>query len=89
MLSAPDGEFLHPLTREFFATSIDERTNVLLSEDYHFCEKWRELGGRIFAIPSIKLEHVGSYVYGGDPLPSLKGSRQVSQVRRQYPSGSI
>jgi hypothetical protein len=85
----PDGEFLHPLTREFFATSIDERTNVLLSEDYHFCEKWRELGGRIFAIPSIKLEHVGSYVYGGDPLPSLKGSRQVSQVRRQYPSGSI
>lgn len=54
-----------PMTHEFFATSIDE-TGCLLSEDYHFCELWRKHGGKVHAIPSIKLEHIGNYTYGGD-----------------------
>lgn len=59
------GEYLQPLTHEFFATSIDE-TGCLLSEDYHFCELWRKHGGKVHAMPSIKLEHIGNYTYGGD-----------------------
>jgi len=59
------GEFLKPLTHEFFATSIDA-SGALLSEDYHFCELWRKHGGKIYANPFIKLEHVGTYVFGGD-----------------------
>jgi len=62
-------EFIKPLTHEFFATSIDE-TGALLSEDYHFCDLWRKHGGQIFANPFIKLEHVGTYVYGGDIVKS-------------------
>ena len=64
-----DGEYIKPLTHEFFATSIDE-TGALLSEDYHFCDLWRKHGGKIYANPFIKLEHVGTYVYGGDILKS-------------------
>ena len=64
-----DGEYVHPLTREFFATSIDQ-SGALLSEDYHFCELWRKYGGSIHANPFIKLEHVGTYVYGGDIIKS-------------------
>ena len=60
-----DGQYTMPLTHEFFATSIDE-TGALLSEDYHFCELWRKHGGKIYANPFIKLEHVGTYVYTGD-----------------------
>jgi len=63
------GEYLKPLTHEFFATSIDD-TGALLSEDYHFCELWRKHGGKIFANPFIKLEHVGTYVYGGNIVRS-------------------
>ncbi len=59
------GEYVKPLTYEFFATSIDH-TGALLSEDYHFCEIWRKLGGTIWANPFIKLDHVGTYVFGGD-----------------------
>lgn len=59
------GEYVKPLTHEFFATSIDA-SGALLSEDYHFCELWRKHGGRIHANPFIPLEHVGTYVYGGD-----------------------
>ena len=64
-----NGEYIKPLTHEFFATSIDE-TGALLSEDYHFCDLWRKHGGKIYANPFIKLEHVGTYVYGGDILKS-------------------
>ena len=63
------GEYQKPLTHEFFATSIDA-SGALLSEDYHFCELWREHGGKIHAHPFIKLEHVGTYIFGGDILKS-------------------
>ena len=63
------GEYAKPLTHEFFATSIDD-SGALLSEDYHFCELWRKHGGTIWANPFIKLEHVGTYVFGGDIVKS-------------------
>jgi len=37
---------------EYFATSIEESTNRLLSEDYHFCSIYRAMGGqRLIAAP--------------------------------------
>jgi hypothetical protein len=63
------GEYVKPLTYEFFATSIDH-TGALLSEDYHFCELFRKHGGKIHAHPFIKLDHVGTHVFGGDILKS-------------------
>jgi hypothetical protein len=65
----PDGEYEKPLTYEFFATSIDA-SGALLSEDYHFCELFRKHGGKIYAHPFVKLDHVGTYVYNGDILKS-------------------
>jgi len=59
------GEYAKPLTHEFFATSIDA-SGTLLSEDYHFCETFRKHGGKVYANPFIKLDHVGAYVYTGD-----------------------
>lgn len=34
------------------------------SEDYHFCRKWRALGGAVLADPSVRLIHHGSFPYG-------------------------
>ena len=65
----PDGEYEKPLTHEFFATSIDE-SGALLSEDYHFCELFRKHGGKVYAHPFLKLDHVGTYIYNGDILKS-------------------
>jgi hypothetical protein len=59
------GEYVKPLTYEFFATSIDA-SGALLSEDYHFCETFRKHGGQIYANPFIPLQHVGTYVYSGN-----------------------
>jgi len=34
-----------------------------LSEDWSFCERWRRLGGKIFADTSIVLRHIGKVDY--------------------------
>ncbi len=68
------GDFLHPLTHEFFATSRDD-DGVLLSEDYHFCATWRRLGGRVFAQPFLRFTHVGPHVFAGDIAKSGGAAR--------------
>jgi hypothetical protein len=35
----------------------------LLSEDWAFCERWKAIGGKIFADTSIVLKHIGSADY--------------------------
>jgi hypothetical protein len=56
--------------REFFATSIEDGTRRLLSEDYHFCNKWREIGGKVYAAPWMRLAHCGTYIFEGQLLPA-------------------
>ncbi len=58
------GEFVRPLTKQFFDTSIDE-TGCLLSEDYHFCALWRKHGGRVYANTKLKFNHIGTHIFGG------------------------
>ena len=40
---------------------------MYLGEDYSFCQRWREMGGKIWAIPEVPLVHVGecTYTMGG------------------------
>ena len=50
---------------EFFTTSIDEESNRLLSEDYHFCKLARKNGYKIYAAPWADLTHTGTYNFNG------------------------
>lgn len=50
---------------EFFATSIDPTHNVLLSEDYHFCQLWKKHGGLVHIAPWANLTHNGTYEFSG------------------------
>lgn len=54
-----------PFMYALFDTWIDPEGNYL-SEDYTFCERWRGLGGKIYADTSIKLTHTGYYPFEGD-----------------------
>lgn len=56
---------------EFFATSIDEESNRLLSEDYHFCKIAREAGFKVYAAPWANFGHTGTYTFSGT-LPRQK-----------------
>jgi len=53
---------------EYFTTSIEEATNRLLSEDYHFCQLCRQNDIKIYAAPWVQLGHLGSYLFDGKLL---------------------
>lgn len=50
---------------EYFATSIDPEHQVLLSEDYHFCQTWKKTGGEVHIAPWCDLTHNGTYEFSG------------------------
>ena len=39
-----------------------------LSEDYTFCHRWQQMGGKIYIDPTIVLDHVGTYTFKGTIL---------------------
>ncbi|MBB5753919.1 glycosyltransferase family 2 protein [Prosthecomicrobium pneumaticum] len=55
-----------PLHWLFFDCMVDPDSGRYLSEDYAFCRRWRDMGGRIFVDPHAQLEHLGQYTYRGN-----------------------
>jgi hypothetical protein len=49
----------------FFSIEIDPDSQVLLSEDYLFCKRWREMGGDLWLDLGINLNHTGMLDYVG------------------------
>lgn len=70
MYLSTDNERKPKIVKEFFATSIDEISNRLLSEDYHFCKIARKAGMKVWAAPWVQLTHCGSYNFSGQ-LPRV------------------
>jgi hypothetical protein len=68
----------------FFDTVIDRKRTVnvsgeerevggsdrYLSEDYMFCQWWRNIGGKIWLCPWMKTHHIGTYAFTGD-MPAV------------------
>jgi hypothetical protein len=50
---------------QYFQAEIDPVSKRYLSEDYWFCQKLISIGGKIWYCPWMKLQHVGSYIFGG------------------------
>jgi len=44
----------------FWDVSVDE-SGLLLSEDFHFCKIWKQLGGKIYMAPYVNVTHAGTY----------------------------
>ena len=54
----------------FFDTPICPDTKRYLSEDYMFCQWWRNMGGKIYLCPWMKTHHIGTYAFTGD-MPAI------------------
>ena len=56
---------LDPIYDQYLKTYFDTavRQNRYYSEDWTFCENWRDLGGEIYMDKRILLRHSGSYVF--------------------------
>ena len=73
---------------QFFTESIDEKTGRLLSEDYHFCHKWRSLKGKVWGAPWCKIGHFGTYLFEGQliedvPPPGVKNGSNNGNTKRR------
>jgi len=49
----------------FFQAEVDPATKRYLSEDYWFCQKAQQANISTWFCPWMKLQHVGSYIFGG------------------------
>jgi len=49
----------------YFQAEVDPKSKRYLSEDYWFCQKAQEAGLRTWFCPWMKMQHVGSYIFGG------------------------
>lgn len=70
LLTSPvpsEGDPLRDNLYSLFDTMHDEgNNNAYLSEDYAFCKRWRDLGGKIWIDPDISLNHIGKHTFTGD-----------------------
>jgi hypothetical protein len=48
-----------------FQAEVDPKSKRYLSEDYWFCQKAWDIGIKTWLCPWMKLQHMGSYVFGG------------------------
>jgi glycosyltransferase involved in cell wall biosynthesis len=49
----------------YFQAEVDPKSKRYLSEDYWFCQKSQEAGLKTWFCPWMKMQHVGSYIFGG------------------------
>jgi hypothetical protein len=56
--------FIGERIKIYFDTSVDKSIDNYLSEDYHFCKSWRDIGGKVYAAPWIRLQHIGMNAFG-------------------------
>lgn len=65
----------------YFQALIDPVTKRYLSEDYMFCQWARNAGIKVYLCPWMKLQHIGTYVFGGtlEALATLSHKQQEMQ----------
>jgi predicted O-methyltransferase YrrM len=51
---------------DFFGMGIDKDNQRWTTEDYSFCQRWRDIGGQLWVYPDIDFAHVGRKSYRGN-----------------------
>jgi hypothetical protein len=57
---------------DFFTVRVNPATRKYESEDYGFCQLWKECGGIIHCATNTSLVHIGRYHYTGNLYKQLK-----------------
>lgn len=64
-----------------FDFHFDERQNILWSEDFWFCQLWRNhCGGKVWLDPALKLDHIGEKAWEGDYVSYLQTSPDITRL---------
>ena len=71
--------------KTYFDTAV--RQNRYYSEDWTFCENWRDMGGRIWVDKRVLLRHSGSYVFCQENQEHLMNTIGPMFMERQQSMG--
>ena len=52
-----------PFFYNLFDTDFDPVKKSYLGEDFAFCKRWRDIGGKCHALVTEKITHVGEHQY--------------------------
>jgi hypothetical protein len=81
---------LNPYMKTYFDTAV--RENRYYSEDWTFCENWRDIGGKVWVDKRVLLKHTGTYVFDYSTqdqlykdLHALQLNSQTAQQATQVP----
>jgi hypothetical protein len=61
----------------FFDCMVDPESKRYLSEDYAFCKRWRDIGGKVHVDLHSNLGHLGQHMYRGNLHRSLHLRDQI------------
>ena len=50
-------------TESFRYFDTELKDGIYLSEDYWFCDRWRQLGGKVYLYTKFRCKHWGTYAY--------------------------
>ncbi|MGB8278286.1 MAG: hypothetical protein WCF20_10215 [Methylovirgula sp.] len=62
-----------------FECLIDPETKTYISEDFGFCQKWRNIGGKIWLDTESRLTHIGAFNFVGAPQPRYQAMTQAAE----------
>jgi hypothetical protein len=61
-----NGELItRPYLYNLFDTMYDPKTKQYLGEDFAFCKRWKDIGGKCYALITDRITHVGEHQYKG------------------------
>lgn len=72
---------LNPFMKTYFDTAV--RENRYYSEDWTFCENWRDLGGKVYVDRRVLLRHTGTYVFDHTTQDKLYEDLQQQVLQNQ------
>ena len=78
-------EELNKDMKTFFDTDV--RARRYYSEDWTFCENWRDLGGKVWVDKRILLKHTGTYTY--DAIGQDATYRALHEELKDHPPVKI
>lgn len=78
---------LDPHMKTYFDTGV--RENRYYSEDWAFCENWRDLGGRVWVDKRVLLRHSGHYVFSHENQEQAYRDLHAMTLTGQQPNQPI
>jgi hypothetical protein len=66
----------------FFDTWFDQETNKYYGEDFAFCQKFRDIGGKCYCYVDDFITHVGEYSYEGKFIDELMNTRKIDDSNK-------